>query len=135
VTVIIDAGPLIALLNPHDEHHDWAERQAAEHPKPFFACEAVLAEATLLLEKCPGAPMAVMRLLERGNVKTAFNLAEQFQPVTELMAKYEDIPMSLADACLVRRSELQPSALIFTTDAHFGIYRRLKRQPIQTLAP
>jgi predicted nucleic acid-binding protein len=68
-------------------------------------------------------------------IQLVFDMAEQFQPVTELMAKYEDIPMSLADACLVRMSELLPGALIFTTDSDFGIYRRLRRQPIQTLAP
>jgi predicted nucleic acid-binding protein len=52
-----------------------------------------------------------------------------------LIDKYDDVPMSLADACLVRMSELAADPLVLTTDADFRIYRRNGRQMIACLLP
>jgi len=135
VTIILDAGPIVAILNKNDPYHQWAQEQAAQLRGPFLTCESVLTEATLLLRNYPHAVRKVMDRVADKTFQLSFDLSEQLQPVSELMAKYEDIGMSLADACLVRMTELQPEAVIFSTDSDFGIYRRLKRQPIQTLLP
>jgi len=51
------------------------------------------------------------------------------------MARYQSVPMSFADACLVRMSELWPKTPVFTLDSDFRIYRRNKRQSIPLIAP
>jgi predicted nucleic acid-binding protein len=51
------------------------------------------------------------------------------------MQKFADVPMSLADACLVRMAEQQPNALVVTLDSDFHIYRRNRNQAIRTIMP
>jgi uncharacterized protein len=51
------------------------------------------------------------------------------------MLHYDDVPMSLADACLVRMSELHSNSLVLTTDSDFNIYRKHRRQTIHLLMP
>jgi predicted nucleic acid-binding protein len=61
-------------------------------------------------------------------------LAER-EALWKLIHKYEDLPMSLADACLVRLAELHPAASVFTLDSHFRVYRKNGRQQISVIMP
>ncbi len=81
-----------------------------------------------------GAP-ALKDLLRRGAVVLSFDLAEEPESVLGLMDKYADVPMSLADACLVRMSETLPDPVVVTTDTDFRIYRRYRRQIVPCLLP
>ena len=65
----------------------------------------------------------------------AFDLAEELGNILKLMEKYEEVPMSLADACLVRMSEKLADPVILTTDADFRVYRRHGRQIVPCLTP
>jgi hypothetical protein len=56
-------------------------------------------------------------------------------PVLNLLEKYADVPMSIADACLVRLTEILPEPLLLTTDSAFRIYRRLGKRVIPTRMP
>jgi predicted nucleic acid-binding protein len=76
-----------------------------------------------------------MELLHRGVLDLPFCLKDQVPAVAVLLRKYGNIPMSLADACLVRMAELFEGSSILTLDAHFDIYRKNKRQVIPLLAP
>lgn len=78
---------------------------------------------------------ALSALLHRQMLRVSFSFAEQQDAVLALMGKYADVPMSLADACLVRMSELMPSPIVLTTDAHFRIYRRNGRQTVPCVLP
>ena len=60
---------------------------------------------------------------------------DAFLPVLELLDKYADVPMSIADACLVRLTEIYPNSILLTTDADFKIYRRLGRRVIPARMP
>jgi uncharacterized protein len=132
-TVIADTGFLIALLHRHDSHHSWAVIQARQQARPWSSCEAVLSEAFHLLG---GAGASVLSdLLRRRAVVSAFNLAEELKSVLTLMQKYANIPMSLADACLVRMTETRADPLILTTDSDFRIYRRHSRQVVPCVLP
>jgi len=93
----------------------------------------VLSEAFHLLGG-RGAP-ALRALLGRGALRLGFDLADQLEPVLALMQKYADVPMSLADACLVRMTEALSDALLLTTDADFRVYRRHSRQVVPCLIP
>ena len=75
------------------------------------------------------------RLLGDGRLRVVYGLRDEGKPVFDLMAKYADVPMSLADACLVRMSETLPDPVVLTTDADFKIYRRHSRQVVPCLLP
>ena len=132
-SVAVDAGFLVALLNRRDGHHQWAVDQASRFARPWLTCEAALSEAFHLLG-AHGAP-ALSALLRRRVLLIDFALASHQEVVMRLMAKYSDVPMSLADACLVRMTEARADFIILTTDADFHIYRRHSRQVIPCVTP
>lgn len=132
-SVLVDAGFLIALLSRRDRHHPWAAAQSPGLAPPWKTCEAVLSEAFHLLG-VRGRP-GLTALLRRAAVVPAFDLAEELERVLILMQKYADVPMSLADACLVRMSETLADPVILTTDADFRTYRRHSRQVVPCMTP
>lgn len=133
--ILADAGPLVALLDRREPYHLWAVSQARELPSPWKTCEPVLAEAFHLLGKVPGAPEKLRRMLEVGVLHISFGLAAQLPAVLTLQRRYADLPMSLADACLVRMAELSSEAEVFSVDGHFRIYRKSNRQVIPLVFP
>ena len=132
-SVLVDAGFLIALLSRRDRYHAWAVAQSPSVPPPWKTCDAVLSEAFHLLG--PRGQPALSALLRRGAIVLAFDLADELDRVLGLMQKYADVPMSLADACLVRMSETLADPVILTTDADFRIYRRHGRQVVPCMTP
>jgi len=132
-SVVVDTGFLVALLSRRDGNHHWAGAQARRFPPPWRTCEAVLSEAFHLVE-ARGAP-ALTALLRRRAVYPAFDLNEDLERALKLMEKYADVPMSLADACLVRMTETLPDPMLLTTDADFRIYRRHSRQAVPSVLP
>ncbi|PYM83241.1 MAG: pilus assembly protein [Candidatus Rokuibacteriota bacterium] len=132
-SVLVDAGFVIALLSRRDRYHRWAVAQSPGVPPPWKTCDAVLSEAFHLLG--PRGQPALSALLRRGAVVLAFDLADELDRVLGLMQKYADVPMSLADACLVRMSETLADPVILTTDADFRIYRRHGRQVVPCMTP
>jgi predicted nucleic acid-binding protein len=131
--VLVDAGFLVALLSRRDSHHRWAVMQAPGHAPPWRTCEAVLSEAFHLLG-ARGAP-GLGALLRRRGLIAAFDLDNDVESVLKLLQKYDDVPMSLADACLVRMTETLPDPVILTTDSDFRIYRRHSRQMVPCMMP
>ena len=132
-TVLVDSGFLASLLRLTDTHQAWAIAQAAQHPRPWQTCEAVLSEAFFLLGP-PGRP-ALLDLLRRRSVIVAFGVASDPDPILQLMDKYGNVPMSFADACLVRMSEVLPRPVLLTTDTDFRVYRRHGRQVVPCVLP
>jgi predicted nucleic acid-binding protein len=133
--VIVDTGPLVAFLNARDKHHRWARDVLGGVEPPLRTCEAVISEACFLVRGLRGGPDAVLALVVRGAVEVPFRLDGELIAVRKLMARYADVPMSLADGCLVRMSELEPRSTVLTLDADFRVYRRHGRQLIALLAP
>ena len=132
-SVLVDAGFLVALLSRRDRHHHWAVEQARHAALPWNTCEAVLSEVFHLLGS--GGEMALEQLLRRSAVVLRFDLGVELVPVLDLMRKYRDVPMGLADACLVRMTEILSGPVVLTTDTDFRHYRRHSRQIIPTLMP
>lgn len=102
-------------------------------PGPWLTCEAVLSEAFFLVG--PSGRKALAGFLRRGLVQVRFDLRSEREPVLRLMDKYGNLPMSLADACLVRMTETLADPLVLTTDADFRIYRRHSRQAVPCMVP
>jgi predicted nucleic acid-binding protein len=131
--VLVDAGFLIALLGRRDAHHPWAVTAAEHFPPPWRTCEAVLSETFHLLG-ARGAP-TLRGLLRRGALLVTFDLGDNIEPVLKVLDKYADRAASLADACLVRMTEMLATPMLLTTDADFRVYRRHGRQVIPCRMP
>jgi uncharacterized protein len=74
-------------------------------------------------------------LLERGVIRIALEVQEQQADLRALTLRNRNRPMSLADACLVRLSELETNSEVFTLDSDFRIYRRHGNKVIPVLMP
>jgi len=134
-TLLLDTGPLFAYLSENDANHDWAITQFAAIQEPMVTCEPVLAEAVYLLSQRGGNPDGIWSFLRRGMIRVPFRLDVEFESIAVLMRRYADVPMDLADACLIRLAELHHDCRVFTTDSDFRIYRRFGRQVIPILFP
>ena len=132
--ILPDTGPLVAFLNRRDQHHEWTVDHWARLAPPLLTCEAVLAEASFLLRRhTDHSP--VLALVERGLLLLPFRLEEDVSAIAHLMSRYSNVPVSLADACLVRMSEQHADCAVLTLDRHFRVYRRHGRQVIPTIMP
>ncbi|MBM4299501.1 MAG: PIN domain-containing protein, partial [Deltaproteobacteria bacterium] len=109
-SVLVDAGFLVALLSRRDSHHKWAVAIAPDYSPPWRTCEAALSEAFFLLGS--RGSRALGALLRRRAVVAAFTLDDEVESIVKLMRKYANVPMSLADACLVRMSETLSDPII-----------------------
>jgi uncharacterized protein len=134
-TVLIDSGPIVAVLRRRDQHHPWARAHFESSNESFATCEAVISESHFLIEGTPGGVEALYALLDRGIVKVPFSLTSQLAETVRLIRRYRDVPISLADACLVRMAELEEDTVVFTTDSDFRLYRRNGRQVIPLIIP
>jgi len=133
--VVLDTGPLVAFIDKQDAAHRWAAEQLAALEPPFLTCEAVISESLFLLVEAHNGVPTLMSFLQEDLVRLAFDLDDHLSAVAKLIAKYHDVPMSLADACLVRMSEVHTNARVFTLDADFKLYRRHGRQAIPLIHP
>jgi predicted nucleic acid-binding protein len=133
-SVIVDASFLVSLHSRRETNHKWADRQARRYPPPWNTCEAAVSETFYLLGDGAG-PSVFAALLQRGLVATSFRFSEATEAVLTLMQKYADVPMSFADACLVRMTELLPEPILLTTDSDFRIYRRHSRRAVPCVFP
>ena len=125
---IADTGLIVALLFRNDPFHLWALEVFQKHA-PFLTCDAVLTEAARF---CPN-PNAILKLVTRGDLvmDPDFSLANEASHLAVLASKYADRPMDLADACLVRMSEIHPKCRVWTVDRNdFSTYRRMGRRAI-----
>jgi uncharacterized protein len=130
---IVDSGFLVALLSRRDGNHRWAVAQAQRFPPLWRTCEAALSESFHLLGAGGGASLAA--LLRRRALVSSFDLNAELDRALKLMTRYADVPMSLADACLVRMTETLADPVVVTTDSDFRIYRRHNRLAVPCVLP
>ena len=133
--VIVDTGPLVALLNRKDHSHAWVVQQLQDIQPPMVTCESVLAEATYLTRQTPGARVALIEMVGEGFLNIGMAVADHHSALLAMVRRYADVPMSLADACLVRLAELFPQSPVLTLDSDFSVYRKNGRQVVEVLRP
>jgi predicted nucleic acid-binding protein len=132
--ILLDTGPLVALLSKNDANHDRALRIFAECAPPFRCCEPVVAEACFLMRKVhTDGPAEVVALGERGVYMIAISVGEHWTNVGAILRKYSDRPISLADACLIRCAEIHQEARILTFDGDFSIYKWARNRKFELL--
>ncbi len=127
--ILVDTGAIVGYLNAYDQWHKEAVHLFERLPKPFYTCEAVVTEACFRVRSSRTGAKRVQDLLDEGILEIKFDLSEEHGDVFLLMEKYHYVPMSLADACLVRMSEVY-CLPVFTFDGDFRFYRGLGKQTI-----
>src|ERR1051325_1474985 len=98
----MDTGPLIAYLSARETHHDWAVRQFETLDLPFLTNEPVMTEACFIGVRERLSPSRVLETLARGVLRIGLSVEDELTAVRALIERYASVPMSLADACLVR---------------------------------
>lgn len=130
--ILLDTGPLVALLSRKDANHERARALFAECAAPFRTCEAVIAEACFLMRKVdPAGPSEVIALGKKGVYEVSLALDAHLGPVEALLEKYSSRPISLADACLIRCAEVWQEPRILTFDSDFSVYRWSRTRKFQ----
>jgi predicted nucleic acid-binding protein len=132
---IVDTGPLVAFFDRAEQHHRWIAERIEELEAPLLVCEPVLAEAMYLPARYPPAHDALFGLLQNGALRVAFCIAEHIAVLRKLLQKYRDIPMPLADACIVRMAEIHERHAVLILDSDFSIYRKHGRVPLTLVHP
>ena len=135
--VLVDSGPIVALLDRRDLHHQWVQRELANLHEPFVTCEAVLSEVFFLVSRIRHGNSTLIALLRDGLISTTadFSYEKESAEILRHLERYSNVPMSFADACLVRMCEIDNDSIVFTTDRDFLTYRRNRRQPIPLISP
>ncbi len=133
--VIADTGVIVGLIYEKDQWHKFAAEKAANLPVPYFTCEAVITESCFLLRGVSDGEQKVLQMIERGVLQIDFSLSAEAAAIRTLMKKYKNVPMSIADACVVRMSEMTEKAIVFTVDGDFRIYRKNGRKEIPLIIP
>ncbi len=133
--VLLDTGPLVALFSTREASHAWVLENFSVWTEPCVTCEPVLTEAFHLLAKVHGGCASLRTALRERLIILDFDLRAELPSVLQLMESYEGIPMSLADACLVRMAELSGNTPVFTLDQDFRIYRKNRTGAIALIAP
>jgi predicted nucleic acid-binding protein len=133
--VIIDAGPLVAMIREQDAFREWTREQMKDIQPPLYTCEPVLTEAMFLVRQYTNGRETLLEMLNEGFLVIDFQLGQHKDSILSMVRRYVNVPMSLADACLVRMAELMPQSAVFTLDSDFHIYRKNARYVIPTITP
>jgi predicted nucleic acid-binding protein len=131
--VLLDTGCIVALLDRSERHHDACVAAVKALREPMITCEAVIAESCYLLRDVRGAAEAVVKNVDAGIFQVPFTLKQSAAQVAKLMKKYADVPMDLADACLVDLASRAQTGRILTLDSDFNVYRWGKNRPFEFL--
>ncbi len=132
MTGIADTGFLVAFANRNDQHHAWAVEVASRVDRALLTCDAVLAETAFHLENVS----LVLAMVQEGLVQLQLPVSDHLARLAELAKRYQDRKPDLADLCLIRLSELNPSLPVITTDVRdFRVYRRGRREMIPLVHP
>lgn len=131
--VLLDTGVIVALLDRSEKFHQACAKAIREVEAPLITCEAVVAESCYLLRNLAGAGEAVIENVAAGIFQIPFQLSRESAGVKQVLRKYRDRKMDLADACLIRLADEFGTGDILTLDREFAIYRWGKNKPFRTL--
>jgi predicted nucleic acid-binding protein len=124
--ILIDAGPMVALISASDRHHSSCRATLVRIDEPIATVWPAFTEAMYLLRSAEAAQNALWKMVLREAIGILPLTVADAPRMRELMEKYYDLPMDLADAALVRVAERENIRRIFTIDRRdFSVYRPL----------
>ena len=122
--ILVDAGPLVALIHADDRHHQQCREALVSLREPMITVWPAFTEAMYLLGFSNDAQDALWQILGSDALRIGELCEEDYPRMRELMRKYHDLPMDLADAALVRLAERESIHRVFTIDRRdFQVYR------------
>lgn len=122
--ILVDAGPLVALVDADDQHHAACVGALSLIEEPLVTAWPAMTEAMYLLRDQPRGQDAVWEMIERGAVRILPLELSDVPRMRALMRKYADRPMDVADAALVALAEREEVRVVFTVDrGDFSVYR------------
>ncbi len=132
---LVDAGPLVALIDRGESGHQRCVDTLSQLSGPLVTTWPAFTEAIYLLGSAGGWPAqdALWKLVDRGDLRLVDLDVSMRQRSRNLMAKYEDVPMDLADASLVALAESLKLSRVFSLDSDFHIYRLKNRRTLEVL--
>lgn len=126
--ILVDTGPLVAILSREDEYHTDCVAALRDMPGPLLSCWPVITEAAWLLRKSPSAVQQLLRSIDGGFLELLPLAGAEAEAIAVLMKRYEDIHPQLADVALVYLATREKIDTIFTLDQRdFSIYRSGRR--------
>lgn len=131
--VLLDTGVIVALLDRSEKAHGLCADAVHALEQPLITCEAVIAESCYLLRNLQGAAEAIIANVAAGIFQIPFQISKEAPGVKQILRKYRDRKIDLADACLIRLADEFAAADIFTLDRDFTIYRWGKNKPFRIL--
>jgi predicted nucleic acid-binding protein len=131
--VLLDTGCIVAMLDRRQRYHEQCFAAMAALTEPPITCEAVISKSCHLLRHVEGAAEAILEDVQKGLYRFPFVLSTRAADVARLMKKYADVPMALADACLVDLATQTGRGRILTLDSDFKIYRWGRNRPFELL--
>ena len=132
--ILVDAGPLVALVDASDQHHRTCRAALRSIREPLGTVWPAISEALYLLLDLPRGQQAVLEMVERKAVRLLGIDESDVARMRELMIKYADRPMDLTDAALVRVAEREGLTTVFTVDRKdFGVYRLHGRKAFRVI--
>jgi predicted nucleic acid-binding protein len=122
--VLVDTGPIVAILSRRDQFHRSCVEALREMPSPLFTCWPVITEAAWLVRHDANAVQKLLDSVSGGLFELVVLDADDAKPIASIMKKYRDIRIQLADAALVHIAARDGLDTIFTLDQRdFSVYR------------
>ncbi len=134
-TVLLDAGPLIAILDKRDTHHLWAQEHLSKLTGRLVTCESVLSEVIFITKTNVRATEAIRGMLNEDILSIESSLEENQNVIFNRLLKYWDTHASLADMHLLNLYDNKENAVIFTLDSDFLIYKDSKGKQLNLISP
>lgn len=132
-STLVDAGPLIALFDKHDAYHEQAITFLKKHNGRLLSTWAVITEVSHMLDFSVKTQLNFLTWIERGGLDI-FDLKIIHVPrLVELTAKFQDVPIDLADASLIIASEHTTIKEIATVDGDFYVYRTIRNKYLKNV--
>jgi|SRR5579864_1167103 len=127
--ILVDTGPLVAILSREDEYHTACVNALREMPSPLLSCWPVITEAAWLLRNSPRAVQQLLRSIDGVFLELMPLAGTEAEAIAALMKRYEDIHAQFADVALVYLAGREKIDTIFTLDQRdFSIYRFGRRR-------
>ena len=134
-SILIDAGPLIALFDKSDRYHKRSINFIRDFKGELFITWPVITEASHMLDFNINAQIGLLKWMRRGALQLFDLNNTQLHRLIELTEKFNDVPMDLADASLIVAAESLGIKEIASIDSDFYIYRDIRNQYLTNIFP
>ena len=132
--VLVDTGPLVAIMSGADQHHKTCVETLHDLPGPLFSCWPIITEAAWLLRGHAGAVQRLLGSISEGFLELLSIQSAEAAEIGKLMEKYKDIRPQLADAALVYLAERDGFDTIFTLDRRdFSVYHATQKRAFRII--